>query len=130
MFGHLPELIIILGIGLIVFGPEKLPEVAASAGKMVREFRDLVDTAMNPVDTHVPEDFSQYYYESLTRAGEEPAVEDEVEHEGFYEVLGEEEPEESEALTVEPVMETDEVLSSRLEATEDTPVEQVPPHET
>lgn len=130
MFGHLPELIIILGIGLIVFGPEKLPEVAASAGKMVREFRDLVDTAMNPVDTHVPEDFSQYYYESLTRAGEERAVEDEVEHEGFYEVLGEEEPEESEALTVEPVMETDEVLSSRLEATEDTPVEQVPPHQT
>jgi TatA/E family protein of Tat protein translocase len=130
MFGHLPELIIILGIGLIVFGPEKLPEVAASAGKMVREFRDLVDTAMNPVDTHVPEDFSQYYYESLARAGEDPAVEDEVEHEGFYEVLSEDEPEESEALTVEPVMETDEVLSSRPEATEDTPVEQVPPHET
>src|SRR5205807_8560519 len=71
MFGHLPELIIILVIGLIVFGPEKLPEVAAEAGKMVREFRQIVDTAMNPHDTPVPDDFSTYYYESLGRSGED-----------------------------------------------------------
>lgn len=70
MFGHFPELIIILALALIVFGPEKLPEVAANAGKMVREFRDLMDSAINPRETQVPEDFTQYYYESLSRAGE------------------------------------------------------------
>src|SRR6476646_4499715 len=34
-----PELIVILIIALIVLGPGKLPDVAASLGKSVREFR-------------------------------------------------------------------------------------------
>lgn len=71
MFGHFPELIIVIVIALIVFGPEKLPETAANMGKMVREFRSIVDTAMNPVEEQIPDDFSSYYYESLARAGEE-----------------------------------------------------------
>src|SRR5947209_3751852 len=77
MFQHLPELAIILIIGLIIFGPEKLPEVAASAGRMVREVRQAMDTALNPEDTEVREDFSTYYYESLSRSGEEVPVADE-----------------------------------------------------
>lgn len=50
-FGNIgaPELIIILVIALIVLGPGKLPDVAASLGKGVREFRraatDLSDAA-------------------------------------------------------------------------------------
>jgi sec-independent protein translocase protein TatA len=44
-----PELIIILVIALIVLGPGKLPDVAQSLGKSVREFRraatDLSDSA-------------------------------------------------------------------------------------
>lgn len=71
MFGHLPELIIILVIGLIVFGPEKLPEAAANAGKMVREMREVMDSALHPEDTELSEDFSTYYYESLERSGED-----------------------------------------------------------
>lgn len=71
MFGHFPELVIILVIALIVFGPEKLPEVASNVGKMVREARAIMDTAMNGVDEAVPDDFSSYYYESLSRAGED-----------------------------------------------------------
>jgi TatA/E family protein of Tat protein translocase len=77
MFQHLPELAIILIIGLIIFGPEKLPEVAASAGRMVREVRQAMDAALNPEDTEVREDFSTYYYESLSRSGEEAPVADE-----------------------------------------------------
>lgn len=76
MFGHLPELFIVLVIALIVFGPEKLPEVAANAGKMMREVRQVIDVAMNP-EEHAPDDFSTYYYESLARAEEDVPVAEE-----------------------------------------------------
>lgn len=76
MFGHLPEFFIVLIIGLIVFGPEKLPEVAANAGRMVREVRQALDVSLNPQDVEVPTDFSTYYYDSMTRAGEDVPLED------------------------------------------------------
>lgn len=34
-----PELILILALALIIFGPGKLPEVGRSLGKTIREFR-------------------------------------------------------------------------------------------
>ena len=37
--GHLPELIIILILGLIILGPGKLPQVGGAVGKTIREFR-------------------------------------------------------------------------------------------
>jgi TatA/E family protein of Tat protein translocase len=41
MFGTIggPELILILVIALVVFGPRKLPEIGKSMGKMMMEFR-------------------------------------------------------------------------------------------
>ena len=41
MFGTLggPELVLILVLALIVFGPRKLPEIGKSMGKMLAEFR-------------------------------------------------------------------------------------------
>ena len=47
------ELIIILVIALLILGPGKLPEVGASFGKTIREFRkaatDITDsTSLNP----------------------------------------------------------------------------------
>jgi sec-independent protein translocase protein TatA len=51
-----PELIIILVIALLVLGPGKLPEVGASIGKSIREFRkasadiqDSVKVDMSPL---------------------------------------------------------------------------------
>jgi TatA/E family protein of Tat protein translocase len=34
-----PELILILAVALLVLGPKRLPEVGASLGKSIREFR-------------------------------------------------------------------------------------------
>jgi TatA/E family protein of Tat protein translocase len=50
-----PELIIILVIALLILGPGKLPEVGASLGKSLREFRkastDIQDAVKVDVDT-------------------------------------------------------------------------------
>ncbi len=41
MFGlGMPELILILIIALVIFGPSKLPEMGSSVGKAIREFRN------------------------------------------------------------------------------------------
>ena len=49
------ELIIVLVIALLVLGPGKLPEVGASLGKSIREFRkastDIADSVTVDVDT-------------------------------------------------------------------------------
>ena len=36
---HLPELLVILFIVVLIFGVGKLPEIAGSMGKSIREFR-------------------------------------------------------------------------------------------
>jgi sec-independent protein translocase protein TatA len=41
-FVGLPGLVIILVLGLFVFGPKRLPEVGRSLGKGMREFKDSV----------------------------------------------------------------------------------------
>lgn len=45
MFGNIgfPELLIILAIALLIFGPKKLPEVGRSIGRALREFRRTSD---------------------------------------------------------------------------------------
>ena len=44
MFGlGMPELILILVIALVIFGPSKLPEMGASVGKAIREFRSATN---------------------------------------------------------------------------------------
>ena len=37
--GHLPELLIVLTLALVIFGPKRLPEIGSSLGKGIRDFK-------------------------------------------------------------------------------------------
>lgn len=51
MFGfHAPELIIILVIALLIFGPKKLPEMGSSIGRSIREFQKGMKEVAQPKD--------------------------------------------------------------------------------
>lgn len=50
MFGFLPnigfpELMLILALALIIFGPGKLPEVGRAVGKSIKEFKGAMNKA-------------------------------------------------------------------------------------
>jgi sec-independent protein translocase protein TatA len=49
--GHLYELIIMLIIALIIFGPKRLPELGSSLGKGIREFRKASDELQDSFKT-------------------------------------------------------------------------------
>ena len=40
--GRMPELILILVVFILLFGAQKLPEIGASLGKAIREFKKAV----------------------------------------------------------------------------------------
>jgi len=46
--GHLPELLIVLISALVIFGPKRLPEIGASLGKGIRDFR----ASVSDLDAH------------------------------------------------------------------------------
>ena len=55
MFGSIgmPELIIILMIALIIFGPRKLPELGRSLGKSLGEFKRASNELRNTLDEEI-----------------------------------------------------------------------------
>ncbi len=55
MFGNIgfPELLIILAIALLIFGPKKLPEVSKSIGRAVREFRRTSDEIKDKIEQEI-----------------------------------------------------------------------------
>ena len=52
---HLPELIIVLVVALLIFGPKKLPEMGSAIGKAITEFRKGMSELGGPKDEHVEE---------------------------------------------------------------------------
>jgi TatA/E family protein of Tat protein translocase len=58
MFGNIgfPELLIILAVALLIFGPKKLPEVGRSIGKALREFRKTSDEIKEKIEEEIQVD--------------------------------------------------------------------------
>lgn len=60
MFGiGLPELILILGIALIVVGPEKLPEMAKSIAKVVLDLKKTASSLKESLHEEMKEELGQ-----------------------------------------------------------------------
>ena len=55
MFGSIgmPELLIILTVALIVFGPRKLPELGRSLGKSLQEFKRASNELKHTLDEEI-----------------------------------------------------------------------------
>jgi sec-independent protein translocase protein TatA len=70
----LPEILIVLAIALIVFGPKRLPEMGRSLGRGIREFKDSVTG--NDEDDEPREIERPHADESTTRPLEGEVVHD------------------------------------------------------
>lgn len=52
---HGLDLVVILVIALLIFGPKKLPEMGAAIGKSIKEFRKGMNELTAPKDEHEEE---------------------------------------------------------------------------
>jgi sec-independent protein translocase protein TatB len=53
-----PEILMIGVVGVIVFGPDKLPDIAKQAGRFIRTVRRMAENAKNDLGREIGEDFS------------------------------------------------------------------------
>jgi sec-independent protein translocase protein TatB len=53
-----PEILMIGMVGVIVFGPDKLPDIARQAGRFIRTVRRMAENAKNDLGREIGEDFS------------------------------------------------------------------------
>jgi Tat protein translocase TatB subunit len=63
------ELLVVLAVALIVVGPERLPDLARSVGRALRQFRDVQDEVRNMVSSSVDDDMREVASEFKKAAG-------------------------------------------------------------
>lgn len=61
MFGiGLPELAVIIVVAVIVFGPDRLPEFARQAGRMIRQLRRFANSARDDIRNELGPEFAEF----------------------------------------------------------------------
>jgi sec-independent protein translocase protein TatA len=53
--GHLPELIIIMLLALLIFGPKRLPEMGSAVGKTIKDFQRSMKENTESAEVKAPE---------------------------------------------------------------------------
>ncbi|MDQ1003218.1 sec-independent protein translocase protein TatA [Neobacillus niacini] len=61
-----PGLILILVLALIIFGPNKLPEIGRAVGKSIREFKRATEGITNDIKEEFQDDLKEAQKEKLT----------------------------------------------------------------
>ena len=66
MFGiGLPELLVIIVVAVIVFGPDRLPEFARQAGRLVRQVRQFTNSARDDIRNELGPEFADFEISDL-----------------------------------------------------------------
>ena len=67
MFGSLgwPEMLTLIVVALLVFGPDKLPGVVRDAAQMLRTVRGMAKDARSQIKTELGPEFSDFDIDSL-----------------------------------------------------------------
>lgn len=60
-----PEIAVVLVVAMLVFGPDKLPDLARQAGRFIRTVRQMAENAKNDLGRELGEDFSDVDLRSL-----------------------------------------------------------------
>jgi sec-independent protein translocase protein TatB len=56
----LPELMVIIVVAVIVFGPDRLPEFARQAGRFIRQVRSFATNARDDIRAELGPEFSDF----------------------------------------------------------------------
>ncbi|EKN70742.1 twin arginine translocase protein A [Neobacillus bataviensis LMG 21833] len=61
MFSNIgvPGLILILTVALVIFGPNKLPEIGRAFGKSIREFKKATEGIADDIKAEITEDIKE-----------------------------------------------------------------------
>ena len=66
MFGiGVPEFMVILVVALLAFGPDRLPDFARQAGRMVRQLRSFANNARDDIRAELGPEYADFQLQDL-----------------------------------------------------------------